>query len=60
MILTGSNKYPESNYLDKVTARHNGHTNAVTRPFSTSFYFKIDKAGFAEAIDILYENIKSP
>jgi secreted Zn-dependent insulinase-like peptidase len=60
MVLTGSEKYPESNYLDKVVEKYNGVTNAVTREFSTTYYFKVHKSGFAEAMDVLYHNIKHP
>jgi secreted Zn-dependent insulinase-like peptidase len=60
MTLTGSKKYPVSNYLDKLVQKYNGETNAVTRSFSTTYFFQVSKEGISDAVDVLYNSIKEP
>lgn len=60
IMLTGSKKYPLSNFLDKVVEKYNGKSNAETSSFSTTFYFQVEKQGFFEAIDILHSVFADP
>ena len=40
LLFTGSEKYPEDNYIEKIVNKYNGENNGVTKSYTTSYFYK--------------------
>lgn len=52
MLFISSEKYPETNYYGKIVGKYHGRTNAFTSFDKTCYYFKVNKEGLMETLDI--------
>jgi insulysin len=52
MVFLGSAKFPQEDELDRLCAKHNGHTNAFTAMHSTTFYFQLSNEGLERSLEI--------
>lgn len=60
LLFTGSKNFPEQHHIEKIVNKHQGEQNGVTKAFSTTFYFKIDKDGLEDFIPALVDAVKNP
>lgn len=60
MLFTGSKNYPEDNYIEKVVNKHNGHNNASTGGFITTYYYELAEDGLEEFVKVLVDAIHNP
>ena len=60
LLFTGSKNYPEDNYIEKVVNKYNGDNNGVTKAFTTSYYYSLEREGFEEFSDVLVDAVKEP
>lgn len=60
LLFTGSENYPEDNYIEKVVNKYNGENNGVTKSFTTSYYYKIGKGGMKEFAPVLADAVANP
>jgi secreted Zn-dependent insulinase-like peptidase len=60
LLFTGSRNFPEEHHIEKIVNKHQGEQNGVTKAFTTSYYFKIDKSGLEEFLPALVDAIQNP
>ena len=60
LLFTGSVKYPEDNYIEKVVNKYHGQNNGVTKAFTTSYYYSLEMEGFEEFSEVLVDAIRQP
>ena len=60
LLFTGSTNFPEQHHIEKIVNKHQGEQNGVTKAFTTSFYFKIDKSGLDDFLPALVDAIQNP
>jgi secreted Zn-dependent insulinase-like peptidase len=60
LLFTGSQNYPEDDYIVKIINKHNGEDNGVTKSFTTSYYYKIGPGGLAEFAPVLADAVAFP
>lgn len=59
-MFTGSKKYPEDNYIEKVVNKYQGENNGVTKAFTTSYYYSLEGDGLEEFSDVLADALANP
>ena len=60
LLFTGSRNFPEEHHIEKIVNKHQGEQNGVTKAFTTSFYFKIDKSGLDDFLPALVDAVQNP
>ena len=60
LLFTGSKNYPIDNYIEKIVNKYNGDNNGVTKAFTTSYYYSLEREGFEEFSDVLVDAVKEP
>ena len=60
LLFTGSKKFPEDNYIEKVVNKYHGENNGVTKAFTTSYYYRIDQDGLDEFSEVLVDAVNQP
>ena len=60
LLFTGSENFPEDNYIEKVVNKYNGENNGVTKSFATSYYYKVGPGGMEEFAEVLADAVAYP
>ena len=60
LLFTGSENFPEDNYIEKIVNKYQGDNNGVTKAFTTSYYYSLDGKGFEEFSEVLVDAIRKP
>ena len=60
LLFTGSVKFPEDNYIEKIVNKYHGENNGVTKAFTTSYYYSLEAEGFEEFSEVLVDAVRQP
>jgi secreted Zn-dependent insulinase-like peptidase len=60
LLFTGSKKYSEDMYIEKVVNKYNGENNGCTKSFTTSYFYELHDEGTEELIDVLADAVINP
>lgn len=60
LLFTGSKNYPIDNYIEKVVNKYHGENNGVTKAFTTSYYYTLEREGFEEFAAVLVDAVRLP